>query len=129
MKYASPFFWRCSRPFARPALALLPPLRPARLRRGPSADFLLADTLCFGPGAGYAGSTHLLYYFLTFGTKRRKYDYLYIVVKYTLFSLRQKGVAGEAPGPSADAPEYLRHMTNPIAGIPRPAEIYAGIVK
>jgi len=43
--------------------------------------------------------------------------------------LKKVEFAGEAPGPAADAPEYLRHMTNPIAGIPRPAEIYAGIVK
>jgi len=43
--------------------------------------------------------------------------------------LKKVEFAAEAPGPAADAPEFLRHMTNPIAGIPRPDEIYAGIVK
>jgi hypothetical protein len=43
--------------------------------------------------------------------------------------LKKVEFAGESEGPPADAPEYLRHMTNPIAGIPRPDEIYAKTVR
>lgn len=43
--------------------------------------------------------------------------------------LKKVEFAGPAEGLAPDAPEYLHHMTNPIAGIPRPAEIYAKTVK